>query len=106
VRKRAAPTPATLARALETDVKELMVRSEIGRDPARVLLAILGRIDADMERGESAPVCNGLRNFAKMVQQFMNQGALAQSDGQSLMNGSDNLRLMLGCPDREKVLGQ
>ena len=100
VRKRAAPQPLAQARALESEVNDLIARSAIARERARVLLAILDRIVALMGQGESASVCNSLTTFSKIVQQFVEHGALAPSDGQLLINGIDNLRLLLGCPNR------
>ncbi len=106
VRKRAAPTPIAQARALENEVNDRMARGAIARKPANVLLAILDRIVAELEEGQSASVCNRLRTFSRSVQRFVKQGALAQSDGESLMNGTDNLRLALGSPERREERGQ
>jgi hypothetical protein len=106
VRKRAAPSPIAQARALEQEVNDLLARSAIAREPARVLLVILDRIVAGMEQGESASVCSGLRAFSKKVQEFVKHGTLSEGDGQLLMNGAENLRQVLGCPERQEERGQ
>jgi hypothetical protein len=101
VRKRAAPaSPVALARALQKEVTDLIGRSAIPRERARVLLSTLDRMVAEMEKGQSAVVCNSLRTFSKKVQQFVDQGILAQSDAELLINGTVNLSLILGCQDR------
>src|SRR5262249_34365710 len=97
VRKRAAPTPAALARALQQEVNDLIGRSAIPRERARVLLSTLDRMVAEMERGQSAVVCNRLRTFSKKVQLFVDQGILPQSDAQLLISGTVNLSQILGC---------
>jgi hypothetical protein len=106
VRKRAAPSPAALVRALQKEVTDLIARSAISRDRARVLLSILDTMLAELDRGQSPTVCNNLRTFNKKVQQFVDQGALAQSDAELLINGTANLSLILGCQERQKALGQ
>jgi hypothetical protein len=106
VRKRAAPSPAALARALQQEVTDLIARSAIARERARVLLSILDRIVAELEQGQSGLACNSLSTFSKKVQQFVNQGTLAQNDAESLINGTANLSLILGCHERQNVLGQ
>jgi hypothetical protein len=98
VRKRATPTPAALARALQQELTDLIGRSAIPRERARVLLSTLDRMVAEMDKGQSAVVCNSLRTFSKKVQQFVDQGILAQSDAEPLINGTANLSLILGCP--------
>jgi len=100
VRKRAASSPAELARALQQEVTDLIVRSAIARQRAKVLFSILDKMVAEMKRGHTGVVCNSLRTFSKKVQQFVDQGSLAQSDAESLINGSANLSLLLGCPER------
>jgi hypothetical protein len=84
----------------------LIGRSAIARERARVLLSILDRMVAEMEKGQSAVVCNSVRTFSKKVHQFVEQGILAQSDAEILINGADNLSLTLGCPEKQKVLRQ
>jgi hypothetical protein len=103
VRKRAAPSPAALARALQTNVTDLVARSAIARDRARVLLSILDRIVAALEQGQSGFACNSLSTFSKKVQQFVDQRTLAQSDAELLINGTANLSLTLGCQEKQKV---
>jgi hypothetical protein len=102
VRRRAALTPAALARALQKDVTDLIGRSAIPRARANVLLSTLDRLVAEMERGQSAVVCNTLRTFSQKAQQFVDQGTLAQSDASSLINDTANLSLLLGCPKDKK----
>jgi hypothetical protein len=51
-------------------------------------------------------VCNSLRTFSKKVQQFVDHGILARSDAELLIDATANLSLMLGCPEKQKVLGQ
>jgi len=106
VRKRAAPSPAELARVLQTDVTDLVASSAIARDRARVLLSIVDRIVAEMEQGQSAVVCNSLHTFSTKVQQLVDQRTLAQSDAELLINGTVNLSQILGCQERQKALGQ
>lgn len=106
VRKRGAPSPVALASALETEVNAMMARSALGRDPATVLLAIVGGIEADLEQGQSPSVCNRLRAFDNKVQQFVKQGILALSSGQLLTNWTDYLSLILGCPGRQAAKGR
>jgi hypothetical protein len=100
VRKRATPTAVALAQALEKDVADLIGRSAIPRERARVLVSTLDKMVAEMDKGQSAVVCNTLGTFSKKVQQFVDQGILAQSDAESLINGTANLSLILGCPER------
>jgi len=100
VRKRAAPSPLAQARALEKAVNDMVARGTITGERASVLLALLDRIVADVEQGKSASVCNGLLTFSKIVQQLVKQGTLVETDGQLLMNGTDNLSLILGCRER------
>jgi hypothetical protein len=106
VRKRAAPPPIAQARALEREVNDLLARSAIAKEPASLLLAFLDRIVAEIEQGESASVCNRLRTFSKRVREFVKHGTLSQGDGHLLMNGTENLRLLLGCPERQEEKGQ
>jgi hypothetical protein len=103
VRKRAAASAAALARALQKEVTDLIGRSAIASARARVLLSTLDRIVAGMERGQSAAVCNSLRTFSQKVQQFVDQGVLAQSDAEFLISGTASLSLLLGCPEKQKV---
>jgi hypothetical protein len=103
VRKRAAPSPTALARALQKEVTDLIGRSAIPRERARALLSTLDRMLAEMDKGQSAVVCNSLRTFSKKVQQFVEQGILAQSDAEVIINGTANLSQILGCPERQKV---
>jgi hypothetical protein len=102
VRKRAATSAAELVRALQQEVTDLLGRSAIASARAKVLLSMLDKMLAEMERGHSGVVCNSLRTFSKKVQQFVDQGTLAQSDAESLINGSANLRQILGCPEKQK----
>jgi hypothetical protein len=99
VRKRVTHSPATLAQALRKEVTDLIARSALTSERARVLLSILDTMVAEMERGQSTVVCNRLSTFSKKVQQFVDQGILAQSDGEFLNNGTANLSLLLGCPE-------
>jgi hypothetical protein len=101
VRKQAAPSPILQARALENVVNEIMDREAIGTAPASVLLAALGRIVVDIEKKDSSFLCKRLRTFSKKVQEYVKQGTLAQSDGQLLVNGTDNLRQVLGCQEEQ-----
>jgi len=101
VRRRAAPPPISLAAALEKEVNDLIARAAIARESARMLLATFNQIEAKMEQGESASACNGLLTFIKKVQELVKQGILSQSDGQPLLNVTDNLRRILRCPDRK-----
>jgi hypothetical protein len=97
VRKQAAPSPLALATALEAEVNHVIARSAIAGGRARMLLALVDRIVAGIEQGEPAFVCKRAGTFSKKVQEFVEQGTLSQSDGQLLMNGTENLRLTLGC---------
>jgi hypothetical protein len=101
VRKQAAPGSIAQARALKNEVNDMIARAAISRERANVLLAILDRIVTGIEQGKSPSVCTWLRTFSNLVQQFVNQGTLAQSDGQSIMNAADNLRLLLRCPETQ-----
>ena len=100
VRKQDPSTPVALARALEKEVNNLMARAAIAGQPASVLMTFLDGMVAEMERGKSASLCNRLSTFSKTVQRFVKQGTLAQSDGELLMNGADDLGLILGCRER------
>ena len=102
VRKRASPSPAQLARALQQEVTDLIGRSAIQKQRAKVLLSILDRMMAEIERGQSAVVCNSLRTFSKKVQQFVAEGIFAESDAASLINDTANLSLLLDCPKDKK----
>jgi hypothetical protein len=101
VRKSTPPSPIAQAKALEEEVNDLLARAAIASKPASVLLDLLDKIVAEMARGESPPVCNRLRTFSKKVQEFVRHGTLSQSDGEALLNGTDNLRLFLGCPEKQ-----
>jgi hypothetical protein len=100
VRKRAAPSPAELAQALRQELTDLTARSAIPRARANVLLSTLDRLVAEMEQGQSALACNSLSTFSKKIQQFVNQGILAQSDAELLINGTANLSQTLGCQEK------
>jgi hypothetical protein len=99
VRKRAPLSPpiAQLG-ALQMEVNDLVARSAIAGKPAGVLLGFLDGIEAKLARGKSPPVCGQLGAFSNKVQEYMKHGTLSPSDGQALLNGANNLRLLIGCP--------
>jgi hypothetical protein len=92
-----ASPPIALLAALKQDVDDLIAQSAIARQPGSVLLGFLDGIEAKLERGKSAPVCGQLGAFSNKVQAYIKQGTLSPSGGQGLLNGADNLRLLLGC---------
>jgi hypothetical protein len=61
------------------------------------LIEKLNRITAKLEADQTGVACNQLSSLISQVNAFINNGALSQAQGQSLIDAASAIKTNLGC---------